>query len=77
MKTTPEDEEDLENKKEDRKLKLSLHKKSKLQSIIDPPGKKPRDHGKGRGNCSQNEEVETGDLKGRIFKNKIEKDKKG
>ena len=71
MKITPEDEEDLENKKEDRKLNFSLYKKSKLRSIIDPPGEKPRGHGKGRGDCAQNEKVETGDLKGRIFKNKI------
>jgi hypothetical protein len=77
LRTTPEDEDDLENKKEDRKLNLSLHKKSELQSIIDPPGKEPCGHGKKRGDGSQDEEVETGDLEGRIFKDKIEKDKEG
>jgi hypothetical protein len=75
--TTPENENDLENKKEDRKLNLSLHKKSELRSIIDPPSEKPRAHGKGRGDRSQNEKVETGDLEGRIFKDKMEKDKEG
>jgi len=77
LRTTPEDEDDLENKKKDGKLNLSLHKKSELQSIIDPPSKKPRGHGKGRGDCSQNEKVETGDLEERIFKDKMEKDKEG
>ena len=77
MKTTPEDEDDLENKKENRKLNLSLHKKGELQSIIHPPSEESRCHSKRRGDRSQNEEVETGDLEGRIFKDKIEKDKEG
>jgi len=77
LKTTPEDEDDRENEQENRKLNLSLHEKSELHSIIDPPSKKPRGHGKGRGDRSQNEKVETGDLEGSIFKDKIEKDKEG
>jgi hypothetical protein len=74
---TPEDEDDLQNKKKDRKLNLSLHKEGELQSVIDPPGKKPRGHGKRRGNRSQDEEIETGDLKGKIFEEDMEKGKEG
>jgi hypothetical protein len=62
-RTTPEDEDDFENKEEDRKLNFSLYKKSDLQSIIYPPGKKPCSHGKGRSDRSQNEKVETGIFK--------------
>ena len=76
-KTTPKDEDDLENKEEDRKLNFSFYKKSELQSIIYPPSKEPCEHGKGRGDRSQNEKVETGNFKGRIFKDEVEKDKEG
>jgi hypothetical protein len=77
LKTTPEEEDDLENQKKDRKLKLSFYKIGKLRSVIDPPCEEPGGHGKRRGDRSQNEEVEAGDLKGRIFKDEVEKDKKG
>jgi hypothetical protein len=43
-----------------------------FQSIIDPPSEKTGDHGKGRGNGPKDEKVEAGDLKGRVFKDKIE-----
>jgi hypothetical protein len=77
LKTTPQEEDDLENQEKDRKLNLSSYKISELQSVIDPPGEEPSGHGKGRGDGSQNEKVETGDLKGRIFKDEVEKDKEG
>ena len=73
----PEDEDDLENKEENRKLNFSLYNKSDLPSIIYPPSKEPRGHSKGRSNRSQNEKVETGTFKGRFSKEEVEKDKKG
>src|SRR4030042_4164665 len=76
-RTTPEDEDDLEDKEEGGKLNFSLYEKSNLQSIIYPPGKKPRSHGKGGSDCSKYEKVETGIFKGRIIEDEIEKDKKG
>jgi hypothetical protein len=74
---TPEDEYDFKNEKKDGKLNLFLHKEGELQSVIDPPGEKPCGDGEGRGNRSQNKEVDTGDLKGRIFEEEIKKDKEG
>jgi len=77
LKTTPEEEDDLENQKKDRKLDLSFYKIGELQSIIDPPCEEPGGHGKGGGDGSQNEEVEAGDLERRIFKDEVEKGKEG
>ena len=77
LKTTPRDEDNLQNKKKDRKLNLSLHKKSELQSVVDPPGKNSRGHGKRRRDDSQDEKLETGRLKGGILEEEMEKDKEG
>ena len=77
LKTTPEEEDDLENQKKDRKLDLSFYKIGELQSIIDPPCEEPGGHGKGGGDGSQNEEVEADDLERRIFKDEVEKGKQG
>ena len=71
LRTAPKGKDDLENKEEDRKLNLPLHKKIELQSVIHPPSKEPRGHGKGRSDRSQNEKVETGILKGRILEDEV------
>jgi len=44
-----------------------------FQSIIDPPGEKTSGHSKWRENRSQDEEVETGDFKGGVLEEEMEK----
>jgi hypothetical protein len=77
LKTTPEEEDDLENEKKDRKLDLSFYQIGELRSVIDPPCQEAGGHGKGGGDGSQNEEVKAGDLERGILKDEVEKGKEG
>ena len=54
-------------------MNLSFDEMGKFQSIIDPPGKKPRGHGKRRADCSKNKEIETEALKRVVPKEEMEK----
>jgi hypothetical protein len=77
LHTTPQEKDDFENEKKDRKLNLSFYKIGELRSVINPPCEEPGGHGKGRGDGAQNEEVEAGGLERRILEDGGEKDKKG
>jgi hypothetical protein len=77
LKTTPEEKDDLENQEKDRKLDLSFYKIGELRSVIDPPCEEAGGHGKRRGDGSQNEKIEAGDLERRILKDEVENDQEG
>ena len=69
-KASPEDEEDLKGEKQKGKLNLSSDERVGFQHVVDPPGEKTRGQGKGRGDGSQNEEIEACKLQGWIPKRK-------
>ena len=74
-RTSPEDEDDFKDEKENGKLNLHFYEMGEFQPVIDPPGEKTGGHRKRRGDGSQDEEIETRSLKGGILEEAMEKNK--